>query len=336
MFDEGTDLSWHSGGAYDFRMMATRAARFRISVLILGQTGVGKEVLARRIHQESPRASKPLVAVDCAALSQTIAESELFGNERGAFTSAHQSRAGLLEAADGGTVFFDEVGELPLVTQAKLLRTLETRTVQRVGATSLRHVDVRVLAATNRDLDREVKEGRFRPDLLFRLDGIRLLIPSLNARRDEIPRLASSFVAELSSLEHVPEPALSDDAIALLMAYSWPGNVRELKNVIQRALVLCDGHSIEPRHLLLPKTDPASGADDDAWAQQPDVADPPQWTRRAHRTLARAEIVAALARFGGNQTRAAAFLKISRRSLIYRLDAFGIVRPCKRVPRPSL
>jgi transcriptional regulator with PAS, ATPase and Fis domain len=236
--------------------LADRAARHRISVLILGETGVGKEVLARRLHRQSPRAAGPLVVVDCAALCASLAESTLFGHERGAFTGALRGAPGLLESANGGTVFFDELGDLPLPLQAKLLRAVDTRTVLPVGATRLRPLDVRFVAATNIDLDRRVAEGRFRADLLFRLDGIRLPLPPLRQRPGEILRLARLFLAEGSAQVQLPPPALSEAATAALEGHHWPGNVRELRHVIERALALHDGPRIGPEHLLLPAPPP--------------------------------------------------------------------------------
>jgi two-component system response regulator AtoC len=235
---------------------ADRAARYQINVLILGETGAGKEVLARRIHDRSPRAAGPLVAIDCAALCASLAESTLFGHERGAFTGADRSALGLLESANGGTVFFDELGDLPLPLQAKLLRALETRTVLRVGGRQTRALDVRFVAAINVDLDRRVKEGRFRADLLFRLDGIRLSLPPLRRRPGDILRLARLFLAERSAQQLVPAPVLSDAAVVALEAHPWPGNVRELRHVIDRALALREGPRIGPEDLLLPAAMP--------------------------------------------------------------------------------
>jgi len=300
--------------------LADRVARFRISVLIVGETGAGKDVLAQRIHRRSQRAIGPLVAVDCAALCPTLAESALFGHERGAFTGAVQAKPGLLETANGGTVFLDELGDLPLTLQAKLLRALETRTIQRVGSTDSRQLDVRFLAATNVDLDQRVVEGRFRADLLFRLDGIRLTLPPLRARRHEIARLAREFLREASEREEVAVPSLAQGAVDALMLHSWPGNVRELRNVVERALALSDGRTVEPEHLLI----------------APAIGLPVSSENAGPGDCRRQRIVSALHQCAGNQTRAAQVLGISRRTLVDRLDALDLPRPRKSIPRPSL
>ena len=226
--------------------LARRAAAGNSNVLILGETGAGKEVLAETIHRTSARAGGPFMALNCAALSESVVESELFGHERGAFTGAAQAKPGLLEAAAGGTVFLDEIGEMPLTIQVKLLRVLETRRVLRVGATQPRAIDVRFLAATNRDLDEEVAEKRFREDLYFRLNVITLDIPPLRERPEEIAALARMFLDRLSDSATHPPPALREDALDLLRGYTWPGNIRELRNVIERAFVLCTGPELRP------------------------------------------------------------------------------------------
>jgi two-component system response regulator AtoC len=228
---------------------AARVARANINVLLLGETGVGKEVLARAIHSHSPRAKGPFLAVNCAALAESLLENELFGSEKGAFTGA-LTRAGLFEAANGGTVFLDEVGELPLATQAKLLRVLEERVVTRLGATRPRAIDVRFLSATNRDLAADSRQGRMRPDLYFRLNGVVLLIPPLRSRPGELEALARSFLsAACRDLERVPPLTLSAAALRVLCSYDWPGNVRELRNAMERAAVMCTESTIQPEHL---------------------------------------------------------------------------------------
>lgn len=324
----------------DFETLADRVARFRISVLITGETGVGKEVLAQRIHEHSPRATRPLITIDCAGLCATLVESELFGYDRGAFTSATQSRAGLFEAAHGGTLFLDEVGELPLAMQAKLLRALETRTVQRLGSTRSRPVDVRFLSATNRDLRQEVREGRFRADLLFRLNGARIHVPPLRERRDEIPRLADEFLARASAAEGLPCPRLSPRAQAALCARPWSGNIRQLRNVMERALAFCDRDTIDLEDLQ-------SGfifGDDDPDAENlgrlGGTSSPTPVTGAAEpRQIDQAAIVRALQECAGNQTRAAALLGISRRTLVERIKRWAIPRPQvsrnpAAIPRP--
>ena len=312
--------------------MALRVAGANINVLILGETGVGKEVLATMLHQRSPRARKPFVALNCGSLPESIIESELFGNERGAFTGA-TGKMGLIESGDGGTVFLDEVGELPLLVQAKLLRLIETRVIMRVGGLKPKVVDVRFVAATNRDLEREVLKGTFRSDLFFRLNGISLSIPPLRERTSEIAPLAVGFMRGFCRESNRPVPRLGEEVIELLRGYSWPGNIRELKNVIERALVLCDEDEILPEHLPLEKMalEPAiqtstrpTGAGGDA---------PSRLTPDEQRE--RQRMIDALEACVGNQTRAAAALAMPRRTFVAKLDRYGIPRPQKGAPHPA-
>ena len=214
------------------------------TVLLLGENGTGKEMLARAIHQESPRANGPFVAVSCAALPETLIESELFGHERGAFTSALQSRKGRFELADGGTLFLDEVGELSAAVQVKLLRVLQEREFERVGGTRTLTVDIRLIAASNRDLDNEVKVGRFRQDLFFRLNVVPLALPPLRERPEDVPLLAAHFATKSAEKHGQPMPELQPELIEVLQEYEWPGNVRELENLIERLVVLSTGPSL--------------------------------------------------------------------------------------------
>jgi DNA-binding NtrC family response regulator len=311
-----------------------RIARGTLPVLVLGETGVGKELVAERVHMQSPRAGKPFVRVNCAALAESIASSELFGHERGAFTSADQSKAGLLEAADGGTIFFDEVGELPLALQPKLLRVLEDRLVTRVGGTKPRLIDVRFVAATNRDLDAEVIAGRFRRDLLFRINGCSVVVPPLRARADEIDALARHFVASFARAAGRDEPpGISPEVLSALRAHSWPGNVRELRNTLERAVLLCASDTLSLEHLAM---DQLSGRA--VRSSEPSDAPPRRKGADTHADVLRAElaeherrrVVDTLARCGGNQTQAAKLLGMSRGTLLARLDAYGVERPRKR------
>jgi transcriptional regulator with PAS, ATPase and Fis domain len=315
---------------------AERAAQSSIAVLILGETGVGKDLLARAIHARSPRAGAPFMSINCAALSESLLESEIFGYERGAFTGAVQARPGLFEAAHGGSVFLDEVGELSATTQAKLLRVLEDRSVRRLGAREPTAIDVRFLAATNRDLEAEAQAGRFRSDLYFRVAGLCLTIPPLRQRPEEIEPLVHACLASAArQLDRRAPLGISDAAMAILKAYTWRGNVRELKNVVERAAILCAEPMIVPDHLpagLLravsqerpsapPPPVPATAARPDSGSFQADL-----------KAFERERLLEALDRCGGNQTRAAELLGISRRTLVSRLSEFGLPRPRKRSP----
>jgi DNA-binding NtrC family response regulator len=336
-----------------------RVAPGEITVLILGDTGVGKEVLAEQVHRRSPRTAKPFLRLNCAALSESLLESELFGHERGAFTGAHQLKSGLLETAQGGTVFLDEIGELPMTVQVKLLRVLEERQVWRVGGVKPRPIDVRFVAATNRDLETAVTEHKFRQDLYFRLAGVTLHIPPLRERTEEIEPLAREFARQLSRQKR--PPALSADVIALLLGYSWPGNIRELRNAIERAVLLAGDGAVMPEHFAVEKmtatiSTPISDAplprptavranapESKASNIQHDTLPPAsdqldgatsslslgERLRRQVQEVERQHIIDALTRCGGNQTRAARELGISRRTLISRLEAYNIPRPLK-------
>ena len=339
-----------------------RVATGTINVLLLGETGVGKEVMAARVHAFSPRARGPFVALNCAALSETLLESELFGHERGAFTGAIAAKKGLLEMAEGGTVFLDELGELPMTLQVKLLRVLEERAVRRVGGLKAIPIDVRLVSATNRDLEAEVSAGRFRQDLYFRLNGVSLVIPPLRERTGEIEELARTFVLEAAEREkRSPAPVIAPAAFALLRGYAWPGNVRELRNIIERAVLLCNDQTILPEHLPVEKMQatvaieaspatfapPLANAASAASAARPrGDSIPPVVARRstmpppgsapfslksAVDDFERQRILDALESCAGNQSRAAKMLDISRNTLILRLKTYGIKRP--RAPR---
>jgi transcriptional regulator with GAF, ATPase, and Fis domain len=220
---------------------ADQVAKTDSTVLLLGETGTGKELLARAIHARGTRANRPLIKVDCSTLPSGLVESELFGHEKGAFTGAHLAKAGRFELADGGTVFLDEIGELPLELQTKLLRVLEEGVFLPLGSKRERKVDVRVIAATNRDLQGEVREGRFRSDLYYRLSVFPIEIPPLRERREDIPLLVSHLVSRLGARLGKPVKSVARSSMDALVAYDWPGNVRELQNVIERSLILCSG-----------------------------------------------------------------------------------------------
>ncbi len=313
---------------------AERVAAGNINVLILGETGAGKEILAQTIHRRSKRAGGPFVGFNCAAFTESLLDSELFGYERGAFTGAAQARPGLLESASGGTVFLDEVGEMSIASQVKLLRVLETREVRRVGANADRAIDVRFVAATNRDLDEEIAAKRFREDLFFRLNGMTLTIPPLRERLDEIEPLARLFLERVAEEAGQAPPAISAAAAQYLRAYAWPGNIRELKNVIERAFLLCGGAEITPEHIetermhKLPLAAPVSPAElphevsPAATAQAAPGAVAGTW-----REIERQAILDALERCAGSQTRAAELLGMPRRTFCTRLKEYSIRRP---------
>ena len=299
---------------------ATRAAQSAINVLILGENGVGKEILARAIHNLSPRVNGPFVALNCAALTESLVQAELFGHEKGAFTGALQARAGLLESAGGGTLFLDEIGDLPQSMQSKLLRALEERKVMRIGARTEREIDVRFVAATNRDLELAIERGTFRQDLFFRLNGISLTIPPLRERRVEIPQLARMFLARARAEQSAPALTLADDTLRVLEGYAWPGNVRELRNVIERGSVLCQGARLLPEHLppklLASPRRPASEA--------PPASDGPADTTRSSDPAggpSKQDILDALESCAGNQTRAAERLQAGRHHEVVRSRA---------------
>jgi DNA-binding NtrC family response regulator len=301
-----------------------RVAAGQISVLITGETGVGKEVLAERVHNLSPRAERPFLRLNCAALSESLLESELFGHERGAFTGAVATKPGLLETAHGGTVFLDEIGELPMSIQVKLLRVIEERKVLRVGGLQPREIEVRFLAATNRDLEAEIARGAFRQDLYFRINGVTLVIPPLRARAGEIPGLAKLFVKQASERGGHPAPEISMDAMSRLVEYDWPGNIRELRNVMERAALLCSDGVIRVEHLPTEKMR-TSLAPVEVAPAVPAPAAP-----AAEIASERDRIIAALTEAGGNQTDAARLLGVSRRTLINRVIAYKIPRPRKK------
>jgi transcriptional regulator with AAA-type ATPase domain len=297
-----------------------------ITVLLLGETGVGKELAADVVHRHSRRANKAFVQLNCAALPETLLESELFGYDRGAFTGADRAKPGLLETADGGTVFLDEVGEMPLATQAKLLRVLESRQVSRLGALAPRSIDVRFIAATNRDLGEQVNAGTFRKDLLFRLSGMPVYLPPLRERTDEIVPLAQRFVEESSARLGRPSSRLGPAALEALRRYGWPGNVRELKNVMERAVLLANRGTIEPDHLALevPMTLGGAGSVPASVPPPPSSESGDLNLRRAMAGYERERITQALEHAGGNQTRAAELLGISRRALVAKIAEYGL------------
>ena len=275
------------------------------TILVQGESGTGKELVARGLHFESNRRNSPFMEVNCAAITETLFESELFGHEKGAFTDAKSTKKGLMELADGGTLFLDEVGEIPVASQAKLLRCLQERTFKRVGGTRDIKVDVRVTAATNRSLEGMVKEGKFREDLFYRLNVIPLTIPPLRDRREDILLLGRHFLSEANNTFHKAVKRLAPETETLLLSYGWPGNVRELKNLIERLVILSTGDTIEADQLPMPVTG--------------DVETPaPEEVSREPRTLASVEksyILKVLRQVNGNKSEAAKILGITRQTL---------------------
>ncbi|MBW2276098.1 MAG: sigma-54-dependent Fis family transcriptional regulator [Deltaproteobacteria bacterium] len=297
--------------------MISKVAEVRSTVLIAGESGTGKELVARAIHQASARAKGPFVAVNCGAIPENLLESELFGHKRGAFTDAHSDKPGLFEEATSGTLLLDEIGELPFGLQVKLLRTLQESTIRRLGDTKDTPIDARLVAASNRDLEAEVKAGRFREDLFYRLNVLPIKLPPLRERREDIPLLVEHFVDRHNKRLGTAITGITAEAEKMLMAYEWQGNVRELENVMERAMVLSEGDRITPD----------------------DLPDRVQQTRDVmHTTLASGELSVkktvriieeelirrALAKTGGNRTAASKLLEISHRALLYKIKNYGI------------
>ena len=318
-----------------------RVATTNATVLLTGESGVGKDVFARQVHARSPRAAKPYIAINCAAIPETLLESTLFGFERGAFTGAVKPQEGKFESANGGTLFLDEIGELPIELQAKLLRVIQDRVVERIGSTKSQEVDVRIIAATNRDLMERVSAGKFREDLYYRLAVFPIAIPPLRERMEDVIPMAELFLERYGSTMGRPGLRLSSDAQAAISAYAWPGNVRELENAVQRALLLCDGEDIMPADLELKSAPPstvnglvATAANGKAvtgelpaWAMESSVTGanfalylggrPPDLE-----TVEREHILRVLKTTDGNRKKAIDILGISERALRYKLKDY--------------
>jgi DNA-binding NtrC family response regulator len=293
-----------------------QVAPTRATVLLTGESGTGKEIVARAIHQLSPRAQQPLVAVHCAALAPTLLESELFGHEKGAFTGAHERRIGRFEQAQGGTLFLDEIGEIDPTIQVKLLRFLGERTFERVGSNKTLTADVRLVTATNRNLEEQVKAEKFREDLFFRLRVVEIHLPPLRERTGDIPLLAQSFLREFAEENNKPVNEFTSEALERLMNYSWPGNVRELRTAIEHAVVLCRGEKIAardlPRHVV---SEQVAAPDTGPLLQQNDLT-----VKDAEKQL----IIRALKETGGNRTLAAQKIGMSRRTFHRKLHAYHL------------
>jgi two-component system, NtrC family, response regulator AtoC len=287
------------------------------TVLLTGESGTGKDLAAKILHYSSDRAARPFMNITCSALPETILESELFGHERGAFTDARQQKRGLLESADGGTVFLDEIGEMAPSVQAKLLRFLEEKAFKRVGGVADIRVDVRVVAATNRKLEEEVKRGRFREDLYYRLSVLPIELPPLRSRADDIPTLVHYFVDSYNKEFRKRVRGVSDDALRRLKAYPWPGNIRELRNAVERAMLLVEGDRLTADQF--PVLTQSAARLSEAVELPPTGIDLDQ--------LERSLVVQALERSGWNQTRAAAMLGLNRDQIRYRIDKFKLEKP---------
>jgi two-component system response regulator AtoC len=295
----------------------TKIADFKTTVLIQGESGVGKELVARAVHLRSARKNHPFVPINCGAIPENLLESELFGHKKGAFTDAHSDRRGLFEEADGGTLFLDEIGELPLNLQVKILRALQEETIRRLGDTKDVKIDVRIITATHRDLAAEAKAGRFREDLFYRINVLPILIPPLRARREDINLLIDHFLARNNVRLGTQIRALTPDSRKLLLEYAWPGNVRELENTIERAMVLCDGDIIDSHDLperLREALDPV----------QVQLATGELSVKKTTAAIEEILIRRALQKTRGNRTRAAELLEISHRALLYKIKDYKI------------
>ena len=295
----------------------TKVAVFKTTALISGESGVGKELVARALHQRSDRKDGPFVAVNCGAIPENLLESELFGHKRGAFTDASSDRVGLFEQADGGVLFLDEIGELPLPLQVKLLRVLQEDTVRRIGDNRDIPIDVRITAATHRDLSAEVKAGRFREDLFYRVNVLQIRVPPLRERREDIPLLIDHFIDKNNARLGTSIRAINPDARRLLMEYSWPGNVRELENTIERGIVLAEADTLTEADL----PDRIHQARDPIRLQ---LSSGELSIKKTNRVIEEVLIRRALKQTKGNRTRAAKLLEISHRALLYKIKGYEI------------
>lgn len=309
-----------SEGMQQVARMVRKVAGYKTTVLVLGESGVGKELISRAIHDESPRAEGPFVAVNCGAIPEPLLESELFGHVKGAFTDATHDKRGLFLEAQGGTLFLDEIGELPVQLQVKLLRALQEQEVRPVGGTRSLPVDVRVVAATSRDLASMVDAGDFRQDLYYRLNVMPIEVPPLRDRKEDIPPLVRRFVERTNARLGTRIEGISEATLRWLVAYSWPGNVRELENTIEHAAVMTEGGILEENDL--PERIRRGAAAGRGYCIDFPVDD--LSVKRAHRKVEREFILRALEQTGGNRTHAARLLDLSHRSLLYKLKEFGL------------
>ncbi len=301
------------------------------TVLILGETGTGKDLVARLLHLWSPARERPFVQVDCASLPRDLVEAELFGHEKGAFTSAHGTRVGLIEAAENGALFLDEIGELPPELQAKLLNVIERRQLRRIGATRERAALARFIAGTNRDLVRAMQEGTFRADLYYRLNVVSMVLPPLRERGDDVILLAQHYAAATARRYRLALPSFTQQSLETMRSYPWPGNVRELKHLIERAVLLCDGRSIQPADLaLMPATPTAAPARGAGTAAPND-----DWRSLSLDAAEKMLLEHALQEARGNVSEAARRLGVSRMAMRYRMEKHGIAGPSGSTTAPS-
>jgi two-component system response regulator AtoC len=298
--------------------MAARVARFPSPVLITGESGTGKELVARTIHNQSERAGAAFIPLNCGAIPENLLEAELFGYMRGAFTGAERERAGLFEEASGGTLFLDEIGDMPALLQVKLLRTLQEGEVRRLGENRPREVDVRIVAATNKDLEEEIRQGRFRQDLYYRIAVVPIHLSPLRQRREEVPLLARHFVEMHNEKLRLDIQGIEPEALRLLSDYSWPGNVRELENTIERAMVLATGPRLTPADLPPHIASPVPAVD------EPVLSIDDLSVKKHSAALEKRLIAKALERTRGNKTRAAELLELSSRALLYKLRDYNL------------
>ncbi|RMD84099.1 MAG: sigma-54-dependent Fis family transcriptional regulator [Candidatus Dadabacteria bacterium] len=302
-----------------------RIAPFKTTILITGESGTGKELLANAIHRNSPRAGKPMVTVNCGAIPENLIESELFGHKMGAFTDAIRDRKGLLEEANGGTVFLDEIGELPLHLQVKLLRVLQESKLRRVGEEQLREIDIRVLAATHKDLEKEVAAGRFREDLYYRLNVVQICIPALRNRPEDIPALVRHFIKKYNRKLGTKIRDISPEVKKCFMKYPWKGNIRELENCIERGIILANSDVIDLDAIPEKISAYHSGSRAIETSLGRDIGDKDSLSIKERvRELETNLILKALERTGGNRTHAAKLLEISHRTLLYKLKEYGL------------
>ncbi len=301
----------------DIFQLAEKAAQYKTTVLILGASGTGKELIARGIHQNGQRSKAPLVPVNCGGIPETLLESELFGYKKGAFTGADRNKKGLFQEAEGGTIFLDEIGELPLGLQVKLLRVLQENEIRPIGDSRSMKIDVRVVAATAKKLEEEVHKGTFRQDLYYRLNVLTIKLPPLKQRTEDIPLLCKHFLHRFNKILGKEVKGLTPDAMAQLLGYHWPGNVRELENVLERAMIIADDSQLSAEHLFLEQT--REGPEN-----QTPFAFEGLSIKTAHKVVEKDLIIRALQETGGNRTRAARLLEISHPSLLSKMKAYAI------------